>query len=101
MKSFEQFNIKLTTKGFEGDKIKMSKILNKVIIVYYYKIEDSKVYKDRGTCKCLQLQISINEIKHIIFTSSSGLIEMIQQVPEDGFPFETTIVQDNDRFKFT
>ncbi len=32
---------------------------------------------------------------------SSMLIEAIKQVPENGFPFTTTIVEDNDRFNFT
>ncbi len=101
MNKFSQFNIKIASKGFEGDKIKISKILNKEIEVYYYKIEDSKVFRERGTGKCLQLQISFNNEKHVIFTSSSGLIEAIQQIPEKGFPFTTTIIKETDRFKFT
>ena len=101
MNSFDQFNIKITKKGFEGDKIKMSKILNREITVHDYKIEDSKVFKDRGSGKCLHLQISFNNEKHIVFTGASGLIEMIEQVPKDKFPFTTTIIQDNERFKFT
>ena len=101
MKSFSQFNIKSTNKAFDGDKIKMSKILNREIVVHHFKIEDSKVFKDRGSGKCLHLQISVDKVKHIIFTSASGLIESIQQVPEDGFPFTTTIVEESERFKFT
>ena len=101
MNSFKQFDIKQTVKGFEGDKIKMSKILNREIVVYHFKIDDSKVYKDRGTCKCLQLQISLNNEKHVVFTSAGGLIEAIKQVPDDGFPFTTTIIQENERYKFT
>lgn len=101
MHSFSQFNIKPVTKSFEGDKIKMSKILNREIIVHDFKLEDSKCFKDRGMGKCLYLQISINNEKHIVFTSSCGLIEVIQQVPEEGFPFLTTIIQDGERFLFT
>jgi hypothetical protein len=101
MKSFSQFNIQPKSKGFEGEKIKMSKILNREIVVHDFKIEDSKVFKDKGTGKCLHLQISFNNEKHIVFTSSSGLIEMIQMVPADGFPFTATIVEDNERFMFT
>ena len=101
MNSFSQFNIKSKTVGFEGEKIKMSKVLNREIVVHHFKIEDSKVFKDRGTGKCLQLQISINSEKHVLFTGSSGLIETIQQVPVTGFPFTTTIVEDNERYKFT
>ncbi len=101
MNSFSQFNIKPTLKGFEGEKIKISKILNREIVVHEYKLEKSKVFNDKGTCQCLHLQISFNNNKHIVFTSSSGLIEVIQKIPKDGFPFTTTIIQDNERFLFT
>lgn len=101
MNNFSQFNIKTTIKGFEGDKIKISKILNREIVVHDFKIEESKIFKDRGTGKCLHLQISFNNEKHIVFTSSVGLIEVIQQIPENGFPFITTIIEEKDRFIFT
>jgi hypothetical protein len=103
MNSFNQFNITSNTTSFVGDKIKMIKILDKQIIVHHYKLDDSKVYKDknRGTCKCLQLQITYNDEKYVIFTSSSGLIDMIQQIPLGGFPFTTTIIKENDRFIFS
>jgi hypothetical protein len=102
MKTFSQFNIKPNNKkDFEGDKIKISKILNREIVVHYYKIEDSKVFKEKGTGKCLCLQISYNNEMNIIFTGSSGLIDVIQQIPEDGFPFRTTIIEENDRYKFS
>jgi hypothetical protein len=101
MNRFDQFGIKPTLKGFEGDKIKIKKILDKEIIVYAFKIEDSKVFKNIGSGKCLHLQISFNNEKHIIFTSSSGLIDAIERIPESGFPFTTKIIQDNERFIFT
>jgi hypothetical protein len=101
MNSFSQFNIAASSKNFEGDKIKMSKILNREIVVHAFKIEDSKVFKDRGTGKCLHLQISFNNEKHIVFTGSTGLIEVIEQIPASGFPFSTTIKQENERYLFT
>ncbi len=103
MNKFGQFGIKPVAKGFEGDKIKMSKILDREIIVHAYRIEDSKVkeFTDKGSEKCLHLQIEFNKEMRIVFTSSSGLLDAIQQIPEKGFPFETTIVRDNDRFMFT
>jgi hypothetical protein len=101
MNSFSQFNIQTKAKGFEGDKIKMARILNKEIVVHAYKLEDSKVFPERGTGKCLHLQISVNAEKHILFTSAGALIEAILQIPEDEFPFTTTIIEENDRFKFT
>jgi len=101
MNSFSQFNIKITSQAFEGDKIKMSKILNREIVVHHFKIEDSKVFKERGSGKCLCLQISFDQRKHVVFTGSTGLIEIIQQVPESGFPFTTTIIEENERYLFT
>ena len=103
MKKFSQFDIKppISTKSFEGDKIKMSKILDREIIVHDYKIEDSKIFKDRGSGKCLHLQISLNDEKHIVFTGACGLINDITQIPQGEFPFSTIIIEENDRFKFT
>jgi len=101
MRKFSSFDVKPVTKIFEGDKIRMAKILNREIVVHDFKLEPSKCFSDRGNGKCLYLQISINSIKHIVFTSAGGLIEVIQQIPTDGFPFETTIVQEGERFLFT
>ena len=101
MKQFSDFNIKTTSKGFEGNKIKMSKLLNKEILVYDFIISDSKVFKEKGSGKCLQLQISLNNEKHVVFTSASGLIEAIEQIPSDEFPFSTVIIEMSDRFKFS
>jgi len=101
MNTFSEFKIEITSKGFDGDKIKMSKILNREIIIHHFKLGDSKLFKERGSGKCLQLQISFNNEKHIVFTGSSALIEQIKLVPENGFPFTTIIIKDNERFKFT
>jgi hypothetical protein len=103
MYQFSQFNIKAPSKGFEGDKIKMERVLNREILVHEYKIEKSKVksYQDRGSERCLYMQISINDVKHVLFTGSTCLIEQIEQVPKSNFPFVTTIVKDNQRLMFT
>lgn len=101
MNNFGQFDIKYEDKCFVGDKVKMNKILGKEIIVHDFKIGDSIVFKERGTGKCLCIQITFNAEKHIVFTGSCGLIEMIQMVPKDGFPFTTTIIEENERFMFT
>ena len=80
-------------RGFEGDKIKMERILNREIVIH--------AFRDRGSDKCLYIQISFNNEMHVIFTSSTCLIEAIKQVPADKFPFITTIIKTNDRFMFT
>lgn len=98
MNNFKDFGIKPRKQSMEGDKIKMSKVLNREITVHGFKVDDSKAKP--GT-KYLMMQISIAETKHIVFTGSKNLIELIEQVPVDKFPFTTTIIEENERFEFT
>ena len=100
MKDFKSFNIKPETKSFEGDKIKIERILNKQITVSDFKIEESK-YKDKGNGKCLCIQIENDGSKRVLFSGSSYLMDMIQKVPKEGFPFTTTIVKNNEHLEFT
>lgn len=97
MKNFKDFGIKSESQGFTGDKIKIMKIINKEITVHAYKIEDSKY----SGGKCLHMQISIGDTKHVVFIGSKRLMEVIERVPKDGFPFITTITKDNERYEFT
>src|SRR5688572_29551178 len=97
MKQFKDFGIEPTTKGFTGDKIKIDRLLNKPVTVIAHKIEDSKYEKGNG--KCLHLQVQVDGDMRVVFTGSVTLMDMIQKVPE--FPFQTTIVRENERFEFT
>ena len=90
----------LRTKSFEGEKIKIDRILNKQITVLDFKIEDSK-YKEKGNGKCLYIQIENDGSKRVLFSGSSYLMDMIQKVPKEGFPFITTIVKNNEHLEFT
>jgi hypothetical protein len=100
MNQFKDFGIKPSTKGMVGEKIKINKILNREISVNNFKIECSKF--EKGTGKCLHIQIVIDGEERIVFTGSGSLIEQIEMVPKDKFPFKTIIVrQMNDRFEFT
>jgi ribosomal protein L31 len=98
MKQFSQFGIKPNPQGLIGDKIKMNKVLNREIIVHAFKIEDSKFGNGK---KCLYMQIEINDTKHVVFTGSKSLMEMIQRVPQTEFPFKTTIVTENEMPQFS
>jgi hypothetical protein len=98
MQKFSDFNITATTKGFTGDKIKIDRILNRKIIVHEYRIENSK-YEGKG--KCLHLQIELDGSKKVLFSGSGNLIDMIEKVSKQSFPFETTIVKDDERLIFT
>lgn len=99
MFKFSDFDIKPQTKSFEGEKIKIDKILNREIVVTDYKIETSKYEKGNG--KCLYIQIEFNGDKRVVFTGSISLMDMIQQVPADKLPFKTTIIKENERLQFT
>lgn len=97
MNTFKEFGIKIENNSFIGDKIKVSKILNREIIVHNFKIDNSKF----NAGKCLCIQIELNKQKHIVFTGSTMLTDAIKQVPDSGFPFKTTIVSENDMYVFT
>jgi hypothetical protein len=96
MKKFSDFKIKVENSGFVGDKIKITKVLNREIKVHGFKVDASKY----NTGNCLSIQIEIKGVKHVVFTGSRGLIELIQKVPKDGFPFLTTIIQENEMYLF-
>lgn len=96
MRQFSEFGIKPKPAGFIGDKIKLTRVLNREIIVHDYRIEDSNFKGKR-----LDLQIEINGNKHILFTGSKTLIDMIQNVSEEDFPFKTTIITENEIPQFT
>lgn len=99
IKKFKDLGIQPVSAGFEGEKIRIDRILNREIVIYDFKIVTSK-YPDKGEM-CLHLQIAIDDKKHIVFSGSKVLQSLIEQVDKKDFPFETTIIKDNQRFEFT
>lgn len=99
MKSFKDFGIKTELQSFTGDKIRIDRVFNREITVCDYRIEDSKY--NSGNSKCLYMQIILGTTKHVVFTSSTVLIDTIQKVPKADFPFTTTIIKENERYEFT
>jgi len=100
MKAFKDFEVKPVANVFIGDKIKMMKVLNSTIIVNAYKIEVSQYPKNKSG-NVMTLQITHVGEKGIIFTGSDYLMQQIQQIPDDGFPFQTVIVKNGEHFEFT
>lgn len=92
-RSFSDFGIKPTEEGFVGDFIEMKRILDKPIKVLKFKIGPSQFNGQR-----LDLQIELHNEKRVTWNGSKRLIEMIQEVPADGFPFDTTIVETESGF---
>lgn len=99
MKTFKDLGVSPTQPVLQGDKIKIDKVLNREIIVHGFQVRDSKF--DKGNGKCLYIQIELNGERRVVFTGSGVLMETIQKVPSDAFPFTSTIVKDNDRYQFT
>lgn len=98
MKTFKDLGITPDSKGFTGDKISVDRIINRQIAVHDYKIVDSKVKTGE---KCLHLQISIGETKHVVFTGSVLLMNALQKIKRSDFPFTTTIIKENKGLYFT
>jgi hypothetical protein len=95
---FKDFNITADNdkKRFKGDKIKPARLLNREIIIEDYEIKPS--IKQPGT-DCLHLQIRIGDTQYVSFTGAVLLMEFIKKVPK--LPFRTTIIEENDFYKFT
>lgn len=100
MKKFSSFSINPSKGRFTGDKIKIKKVFDKDIIVLDFLVENSK-YSDKGEEKCLKLQIEMNEEKHVLWTGSRVLMEMIQQVDRRSLPFQTIIKEEGEAYRFT
>lgn len=98
MKQFSQLGAKPITTGLVGEKIQIHKIFNCPIEVHGFKVEDSKF---EGKGKCLYMQIKYADNMRVVFTSSKVLMETIQQIAKEDFPFSTTIIRENDRFEFS
>jgi uroporphyrinogen-III synthase len=100
MRKFSDLQITTPAESFIGDKVEMKRIVDKEIVVERYKIETSKFPKP-GNDRCLTMQIQLAGEKRVVFSSSKGLMELIEQVPQGGFPFSTTIRKEHERLTFT
>lgn len=98
MRKFSDLKIKPNLKSFVGQKISISRIFNLEIEVIDFKIGPSSAKP--GT-DCLDLQIKIGHQMHVIFTGSKVLMQMIQEVPKEAFPFTTKIMNNDGHFEFT
>ena len=99
MKNFGEFNIKPKTKGFVGDNIKIGNVLNLNIIVEDFKKGPSKI---EGKGLRLDMQIILNNTQRVVWVSSNSLIEMIESVPKEDFPFKAKIIKESSgRLVFT
>ena len=99
MNRFEDLNIKTGSDLLTGEKIKISRVINKEIVITGFKIEESKYPKNKSG-KCLFLQIELENEKRIIFTGANALIDVMIQVKKDNLPIKTMIVQEGEHYEF-
>ncbi len=97
MFKFSELNIAPIKPHFTGDKIQLKRLVGKEIIVLKYTIGPSS--KTDGDC--LTLQIFYDNEKMVVFTGAKYLSRQIVSIPEDKFPFTTTISNTNQYYEFT
>lgn len=100
MKSFKDLGIVIPEPTMQGPKISIHQILNTDVKVLHYQIVDSK-YPEKGNGKCLHLQLEVDGIKRVLFIGSMVLMDVVQKISTDSFPFVTKIVKRNERYEFT
>ena len=100
MHQFKDLGIKPVLKAFQGDSISIDRITNSEIQVLDYKIGPSK-YPEKGNGKCLTLQVKYRDELRIIFSGSSYLMETIENIDRQKFPFATTIIKINKHYEFS
>jgi hypothetical protein len=98
MIQFKDLGIEPEVNYFVGKSISIDEILNLPITVSGFKVEPSK---KKVNTNYLTLQIEIENKKRVVFTGATILIQTIKKVPEDKFPFSTTIVKKNEYLEFT
>ncbi len=94
MKRWSELNIPLPERrSFIGEKISISKVINKDIELLDYKIEASK--KNEGG-KCLTLQLRFGGESRILFTGAQFLIKQIEMVEKESLPVVVCIIEQED-----
>jgi len=73
-------------------------VINEEIIVHDFRIKDSK---HKPGEKCLHIQMEKGNKKHVVFTGSKVLMDIIAQVPKESFPFSTKIIKEHKALKFS
>lgn len=82
---------------FIGEKIKISKVLNKEIKVLAFQVKKSKIEKDDFY---IQMQIEVDDERKVLFTNSSVLKDQLEKY-KDNLAFITTIIQPKKYFSFS
>lgn len=99
MVKFSEF-VEDDEKPIEGEKVSITNILNKEIVITKYKVRNSK-YKDRCDKRAtVQLYEESDERKRIFFTGSAVIIEQLEKYGEK-IPFMATVTKIDKYFTLT
>lgn len=99
MRKFSELGIK-TEVRMTGNKINITRIMNREITILDYRLEESKFTKNKSG-KCLFLQLEVDGEKRVVFTGSDVLISQIKQIPNEELPILATIIKNGEYFEFT
>lgn len=83
----------------DGNKLSMSEIINREILIIGYRLAESK-YSKNNNPKCLTLHIELDDKRYVVFTGSVILIEQIEKYKGE-IPFLTTIKQVDKYYTFS
>lgn len=85
------------SKSFDGDKKKLSEILDRHILIVDFKVKPSK--QNKGTFYTT-IQFKIDGVNYIIFTGSNVLTEQLEKY-KSNLPFYATIKKIDKYYTFT
>lgn len=96
MKKFSELGI-TNQRSFVGDKIYPEGHLGKEFIAEFYEIRPSN--KKDGT-ECLYMQIKLEGIDYLLFSTSTVLIKTAKQMREEDFPITAKLIKVNRHYEF-
>lgn len=96
MKDFAELGIS-AKRRFTGNKIYIETILDKALIIEFFEVRPSK--KNDNT-DCLYMQIKLDGVEHVVFSSSVFLMQTLRQLQPEDFPFSAKIAKINRHYEF-
>lgn len=83
--------------GLEGDKMNISELFNRTIIILAYRKLESRAVKGKT---CVEIQFQLDDKLYVTFTNST-VIERQLDTFHDELPFETAIKKVHNYYTFT
>lgn len=97
VKRFAELGIEVECDSMLGEKIKISKVAGREILIKDFRITESKYPNSK---QCLTIQIEISGETKVVFTGSSMLCKQIRKIHLEDFPILATINLVNESYQF-